>query len=148
MEDKSIKMTLEHIAVWTDRLEILKDYYIRYFGGTPNQKYSNPQTGLETYFITFASGAKLEIMTLPKLADHKKKTAIPYKGITHLAFGVDTMAEVDKKAKQLEASGFPIVRGPRKTGDGFYEFETLDPDGNRIEVTTISYTDTQSQPAV
>ena len=29
-----------------------------------------------------------------------------------------------------------ILRGPRKTGDGYYEFETLDPDNNRLEVQT------------
>jgi len=129
-------MTLEHVAIWTDRLEILKDFYIRCFDGTPNRKYTNPKTGLETYFITFESGAKLEIMSLPELSGNKNDPTRPYQGITHLAFGVDTMPEVDEKAGQLEASGFPIVNGPRKTGDGFYEFVTLDPDGNRIEVTT------------
>jgi lactoylglutathione lyase len=46
------------------------------------------------------------------------------------------MLEVEEKAKQLKAAGFPIVRGPRKTGDGYYEFESLDPDGNKIEVMT------------
>jgi len=129
-------MTLEHVAILTDRIEILRDYYIRYFGGTPNRKYKNPKTGLETYFITFGSGAKLEIMSLPALSGIKNDPTLPNKGITHLAFGVDTMSEVDEKAGQLEASGFPIVSSPRKTGDGFYEFVTLDPDGNRIEVTT------------
>ena len=135
-------MTLEHVAILTDRLEILKDYYIRYFGGTPNQKYVNPKTGLETYFITFDSGAKLEIMSLPELVGNKNDATKPYKGITHLAFGLDTMPEVEEKARQLETAGFPIVKGPRKTGDGFYEFETLDPDENRIEVTT-KYTTTE-----
>ena len=58
-------------------------------------------------------------------------------GIIHLAFGVDTIEEVEEKAKQLKAAGFPILSGPRKTGDGYYEFETLDPDNNRIEVTAV-----------
>jgi lactoylglutathione lyase len=56
-------------------------------------------------------------------------------GLIHLAFGVDTMEEVDSKAKELAAAGFHIISGPRKTGDGYYEFETLDPDNNRLEVT-------------
>ena len=47
------------------------------------------------------------------------------------------MSEVDEKAKQLKEAGFPIFSGPRKTGDGYYEFKTLDPDQNRIEVTTF-----------
>jgi lactoylglutathione lyase len=56
-------------------------------------------------------------------------------GIIHLAFGVDSMEEVDQKAKELQQAGYPILSGPRKTGDGYYEFETLDPDNNRLEVT-------------
>jgi len=46
------------------------------------------------------------------------------------------MEEVDEKAKLIQADGFKILSGPRKTGDGYYEFETLDPDNNRLEVTT------------
>ena len=56
-------------------------------------------------------------------------------GLIHLAFGVETMGEVDAKARQLTEDGWPILSGPRKTGDGYYEFETLDPDNNRLEVT-------------
>jgi lactoylglutathione lyase len=37
----------------------------------------------------------------------------------------------------MKAEGLTILSGPRKTGDGYYEFETLDPDNNRIEVTTV-----------
>ena len=55
-------------------------------------------------------------------------------GLIHLAFGAKSVAEVDAKAGELKAAGFPILSGPRKTGDGYYEFETLDPDNNRIEV--------------
>jgi lactoylglutathione lyase len=53
-----------------------------------------------------------------------------------LAFGVDTVLEVEAKAAELRGDGFVILRGPRKTGDGYYEFETIDPDNNRLEVTT------------
>ena len=127
-------MTLDHVAIWTDQLEILKNYYVRYFDGKSNQKYMNPKTGLETYFITFASGTKLELMCLPVLAENKNDATIPYRSITHLAFGMETMQDIDEKLRQLETDNFRILRGPRKTGDGYYEFETLDPDGNRIEV--------------
>ena len=41
-------------------------------------------------------------------------------------------------------NGFRILEGPRRTGDGYYEFVTLDPDLNRIEVTTGP---TSSDPA-
>ena len=75
-------------------------------------------------------------MSMPNIPDNLNDKIIrQHKGIIHLAFGVDTLQEVDEKAVQLKADGFAILSGPRKTGDGYYEFETLDPDQNRIEVT-------------
>ena len=129
-------MTLEHVAIWTDKLEALKDYYSKYFGGTPNDKYTNEKNQFHSYFLTFKSGARLEIMTMANIPCNLNDTIIKHhKGIIHLAFGVDTKMEVEEKARQLEGDGFKILSGPRKTGDGYYEFETLDPDNNRIEVT-------------
>ena len=129
-------MTLEHVAIWTDKLEALKDYYSKYFGGTPNDKYTNEKNQFHSYFLTFKSGARLEIMTMANIPCNLNDTIIKqHKGIIHLAFGADTKMEVEEKARQLEGDGFKILSGPRKTGDGYYEFETLDPDNNRIEVT-------------
>lgn len=130
-------MTLEHVAIWTSQLEVLKDFYVRFFNGVPNQKYINPQKKFESYFLHFASGARLELMSRPDIPGNRNDTVNEqYTGIIHLAFGVDTMAEVDNKAREMKAAGFLILSGPRKTGDGYYEFETIDPDKNRIEVTT------------
>ena len=130
-------MTLEHVAIWTNRLEQLKDFYFTYFDGIPNEKYVNETNKFESYFLTFASGARLEIMQMPGVPSNLNDTVnTQHIGIIHLAFGVDSQEEVDHKAKQLQKDGFPVLRGPRKTGDGYYEFETLDPDNNRLEVTT------------
>lgn len=130
-------MTLEHVAIWTDQLEELKDFYIKYFGGQPNDKYFNPRKQFESYFLTFDSGARLELMAMPNIPDNQNDTVgKQHKGIIHLAFGVNSMAEVDQKAAELKQNGFKILSGPRITGDGYYEFETLDPDNNRLEVTT------------
>lgn len=130
-------MTLEHVAIWTNQLEELKTFYQTYFGGVPNDKYTNETTGLQSYFLTFKSGARLELMYRPGLPVNQNDTINQqHLGLIHLAFGVDTMAEVDEKAAELKAAGYPVLRGPRKTGDGYYEFETLDPDNNRLEVMT------------
>ena len=40
-----ISMKLHHIAIWTFRLEELKDFYVRFLGGTSNEKYINPKKG-------------------------------------------------------------------------------------------------------
>ena len=131
-------MTLEHVAIWTNQLEKLKDYYLIYFAGRSNDLYTNSKTGFQSYFLSFASGARLELMSMPAIPANQNDTiAKQHLGIIHLAFGVETIQEVEEKAEQLKAAGFPILSGPRKTGDGYYEFETLDPDNNRIEVTAI-----------
>ena len=46
-------MTLEHAAIWTERLEVLKDYYVKYFGAVSNDKYINPSKAFESYFLSF-----------------------------------------------------------------------------------------------
>jgi lactoylglutathione lyase len=131
-------MTLEHVAIWTNQLEILKEYYQKYFGGIPNDKYTNENKAFQSYFLTFGSGARLELMTMPTIPENSNDTVKrQHLGIIHLAFGVNTMKEVDDKARELQANGFSILSGPRRTGDGYYEFETLDPDNNRLEITTL-----------
>lgn len=131
-------MTLEHVAIWTNQLETLKDYYQKYFGGKANAKYINEKKGFQSYFLTFQSGARLELMTMAGIPENRNDTVqAQHQGLIHLAFGVATLREVDEKATELQAAGFPILSGPRKTGDGYYEFETLDPDNNRLEVTAI-----------
>jgi len=128
-------MKLEHIALWTNDLENLKAYYTHYFGGKANNLYINPITGFSSYFISFDSGARLELMhksDIPiNLNDRETRQHL---GLIHIAFGVNRKEAVDQKAEELKMNGFTILRGPRTTGDGYYEFETLDPDGNRIEV--------------
>ena len=129
-------MTLEHVAIWTENLETLKTYYTRHFGGVANEKYTNAQNQFQSYFLHFQSGARLELMAMPGIPENKNDTVQrQHQGIIHLAFGVETVQEVEEKAWELQAAGFPILSGPRKTGDGYYEFETLDPDNNRLEVT-------------
>ena len=129
-------MTLEHVAIWTDQLEELKNYYIKYFDATSYNKYTNTTKGFQSYFLSFRSGARLELMTMPGIPSNLNDTMkAQHKGIIHLAFGVNSKDDVDEKATQLRADGFPILSGPRRTGDGYYEFETLDPDNNRLEVT-------------
>ncbi|MEI6048981.1 MAG: VOC family protein [Bacteroidota bacterium] len=128
-------MTIDHIAIWTNNLEQLKDYYVRYFNGVAKDKYTNKETHFESYFLSFSSGSRLEIMKMPGIPEDLNDRILQHQGIIHLSFGVDTMEMVTIKSKELARAGFKILRGPRVTGDGYYEFETLDPDNNRIEVT-------------
>ncbi|HET9429699.1 MAG TPA: VOC family protein [Chitinophagaceae bacterium] len=128
-------MHIEHVAIWTNDLEKLKDFYCRYFGAVANEKYSNPRKNFESYFLGFPSGARLEIMKMNGVPSNANDTVKhQHLGLIHIAFGAGSKEEVENKSVELESNGFPILSGPRFTGDGYFEFETLDPDNNRIEV--------------
>lgn len=132
-------MKLEHVAVWTGKLEEMREYYTRHFNGKSNDKYTNRETGFESYFITFDSGTRLEIMQLPGIPENlNDRIGKQHIGLIHLAFEASGMEAVISKSQELEKAGYRILRGPRVTGDGYFEFETLDPDNNRIEVTTVA----------
>ncbi len=126
-------MRIDHVAVYTKKLERLKAFYEYYFGGTCNTKYKNKTTGLETYFISFQDGSRLEIMTRPVLDDASKE--LFHTGYIHIAFSVGSAENVDALTQKLEQDGYPIISHPRTTGDGYYESCVLDPDGNQIEIT-------------
>jgi Lactoylglutathione lyase and related lyases len=126
-------MRLEHTAIYTGDLERLKDFYVKYFSGKPNEKYHNPKTGLETYFMTFDGGSRLELMKRPDLTTRDKTAAS--EGLTHLAFCAGSSEGVDELTELLVQDGYTLKSGPRKTGDGYYESCILDPDGNEVEIT-------------
>ena len=130
-------MTLEHVAIWTNRLEELKNFYVTFFRGTCSEKYTNLSNGFESYFITFRGGARLELMQKAGIPENLNNPADQYLGIIHLAFDVKTMTEVDRMSELFRNAGRTILRGPRKTGDGYYEFETMDPDNNRLEICAV-----------
>jgi lactoylglutathione lyase len=131
-------MTIDHVAIWTTQLETMKDYYVRYFNGVANIKYRNNESQYESYFVSFDSGSRIELMQKPGIPENLNDTVEKqYLGIIHLAFGVENMDLVNQKLKELAGDGYKILRGPRKTGDGYWEFETLDPDNNRIEVSAV-----------
>jgi lactoylglutathione lyase len=131
-------MIIDHIAIWTDQIERLKDFYVKYFDGTANSKYRNNETNFESYFVSFGSGSRIELMQKPGIPENlNDPVEKQYLGFIHLSFGVESMEKVNKKSAELSRDGYKILRGPRKTGDGYWEFETLDPDNNRIEVSAI-----------
>ena len=128
-------MKIEHVSLWTTQLEEMKDFYTKFFSGHANQKYTNEQKQFESYFITFESGARLEIMRKQGITEHKNDDSQQYIGLTHLAFSVGSKEMVDELTEKLQTSGYQVVGLPRTTGDGYYESSFLDPDGNLIEIT-------------
>jgi len=125
-------MNLEHIALYVDDLEAMKEFYVRHFGATANNKYHNPRTGLQTYFLSFEGGARLEIMQRPGM--RPRASGEHALGYTHLAFKVGSVEKVDQLTRELHENGCPLLNGPRMTGDGYYESVLTDPEGNLIEL--------------
>ena len=128
-------MNIEHIALWAHDLEILKAFYETYFGASANQKYTNHSKGFSSYFLAFATGARLELMQMPSVPASKDDPHTQSTGLIHLAFSVGSAEKVDALTTRLAQDGYAILDGPRKTGDGYYESTVLDPEQNRIEIT-------------
>lgn len=124
-------MHLTHIAIWTNDLERLRDFYIRYFGGKSNEKYINPKKGFASYFVSFERGPSLEIM---QRRDVTEVYELEHIGLAHLAFHADNPKQVDRMIERFRADGYTIAGETRLSGDGYYEGVVLDPDDNRVEI--------------
>ena len=127
-------MRIDHMAVWTQDLERLRDFYERYFEARAGALYrSARRPGFVSYFLRFPGGdARLELMTLPGLAPAPNESTVGY---THIAIGVGSRAAVNALAARMAAEGVTVVSEARETGDRYYEAVVRDPDGNLVEIT-------------
>ena len=127
---------IDHVAVWANDIETLKAFYENFFGAEANAKYTNEKKQFQSYFLTFSSGARLELMQRPGLKAREginsDQNAIGY---AHLAISVGSEMAVDKLTQRLVDGAYEHPNGHRRTGDGYYESVVLDPEGNRIEIT-------------
>jgi lactoylglutathione lyase len=125
---------IEHLAIWTTRLELMRSFYLDLFGCSSSARYHNPTTGFSSYFITFPSGgARLELMARPdvnRINDNDARC-----GYAHLAVSLGSEERVRTQTEALRQKGIAVKSEPRRTGDGYYESVIADPDGNLIELT-------------
>ena len=130
-------MKLEHLAIWARDIEVLRRFYEMYFGATSSEKYVNSAKKFESYFLSFESGARLELMHRPDI--NKRRNDFEdgeCLGYAHLAISVESELKVDALTNRLTSDGYSCIDGPRRTGDKCYESAILDPEGNRIEITS------------
>ena len=128
-------MKIEHAALWANDIELLRDFYEKYFQTRSNKKYTNLEKGFSSYFLSFDSGARLEIMHLESGLGQNRSTALPIAGLSHIAISVGSEEKVRSLTAQLREDGYAVLSDPRKTGDGYFESIVLDPENNQIEIT-------------
>lgn len=126
-------MKIEHIALYVNDLEGARDFFVKYFDAASNEGYHNTRTDFRSYFLTFADGSRLEIITKPDLTD--SGDVLNRLGYAHIAFRVGSKEAVDSLSVKLSTDGYPVISGPRTTGDGYYESCILGFEGNVIEIT-------------
>ncbi len=121
--------SIHHIGIYVDRLEIVKSFFVEYFGAVAGNLYHNPNTGLSTYFLTFADGSRLELLNRPDIVPDM--SAAPF----HLSVSVGSKDEVNRITDMLVRKGYGAMSGPRLTGDGYYESVISGPESMLIEIT-------------
>lgn len=127
-----MEFSIAHVAIYTEQLEQLKDFYEKYFSAKSNNKYVN-KNGFSSYFLTFSSGARLEIMSHELLQHIKPQDKV--NGFHHIAISVGNKENVIELTQKIINDGYELLSPPRQTGDGYFESCIADPDGNRIEIT-------------
>ena len=127
-------MKIDHIALWVKDIEKMKGFYVKYFNGVAGDKYINPKKQFESYFITYKSGSRLEIMSKTAIKEFDRVDIEEYYGYAHLAFSFGSKDKVNSLTARLKEDGYQVVGEPRITGDGYYESCVLDPEGNRVEI--------------
>lgn len=126
-------MRIEHVALWAADIEVLRDFYVRWFTAQASPLYRNKATGFESFFISIGSGPRLELMQRPDTAGTPTEFTLGY---AHVAISLGSDEAVDLLTSTMAAQGVLILCGPRRTGDGYYESVILDPESNRIELTS------------
>jgi lactoylglutathione lyase len=126
---------VDHLAIWVSDLNAMCAFYAWAFSANVGPLYENRVKGFASRFLTFEEGARLELMTSSLLTLPRAEPGAQRLGLTHLAISLGSEALVDELTARLRESGAPVLDGPRRTGDGYYESVVLDPEGNRIELT-------------
>jgi lactoylglutathione lyase len=122
---------ISHLAAYVDDLPQARDFFVRYFDAVPSALYENPKTGFSSYFLSFGGEVRLELMHKEGL----KKSHGATRGYDHLCFALASKEAVDALSERLRRDGYPVLTGPRLTGDGYYESLIEGIEGLSIELT-------------
>lgn len=128
-------MKIEHLAIWVDDLEHMKDWYCQAFDLSAGEKYENITKGFSSYFLSFSSGTRIELMKRGEILETPQPRGMA-SGLAHIAISVGSKVKVIEMTEVFRVLGISIIGEPRTTGDGYFESVIEDPEGNWIEITT------------
>ncbi|MGQ5522724.1 VOC family protein [Chitinimonas sp. PSY-7] len=111
-------MRIDHVALWVNDLERMKDFYTGTFKGSASDRYQNPSSGFSSYFLYFDSGARLELMQKAGIPDNANDVHQQARGLVHLAFATGSARAVEELTDKLCAAGAPLLSGPRLNPPG------------------------------
>jgi len=127
-------MKFEHIAVWVEDLELLKDFYVKYFDMSCSHIYTNAKKQYSSYFLSFkGQETRIEIMHRPDIPEFVGQKGMT-NGLAHISISVGSKEKVDTLTETIRNDGYKVTGEPRTTGDGYYESVVLDPEGNYVEL--------------
>jgi len=127
-------MKIDHLAIWVDDIEKMRQFYLTYFDTVSGEKYVNPNKNYTSYFLSFAEGgSRIELMHRPDITDVSGKRGFS-KGMAHFAISAGSKQAVDELTERIRSDGYTVASETRTTGDGYYESAVLDPEGNYVEI--------------
>ena len=123
---------IEHIALATNDLESLCDFYGR-LGGVAAPFHTHPDEGLRGCALDFC-GVRLEVYERPR-SRRAAATDVGLPRLLHLGFALGSADAVDELSRILAAAGHLLLEPPHRAGElGRYESVVLDPAGNRLKL--------------
>jgi lactoylglutathione lyase len=130
---RSTVAQIEHIALATNDLECLCDFY-RLLGAVASPPSTDPDTGVRSCVLDFYA-VRLELVELP---GGREGTAgneqLP--GLSHIGFALGSADAVDELSRVIAAAGYRVLEPPHRAGElGRYESVVVDPDGNGVKLT-------------
>ena len=78
-------MKIEHVAIWAKDIDKVCEFYRKYLGGVVQPVYHNPAKQFTSRFVTFESGARLEVMHRPDIGPSPESQSF---GFAHISFSV------------------------------------------------------------
>jgi lactoylglutathione lyase len=124
---------LEHIALATDDVEGLRNFYMQ-LGGVASLPCDDPDTDSHSWVLDFC-GVRLELFKREESGKGPGGAGHP-SALVHLGFALGSADAVDELTDVLAAAGYRVLELPHRTRElARYESVVLDPDGNRLKLT-------------